>query len=163
METRRPRKKIKRDVVATGAVLLSGFFVILVVVRAIGLLDQRGVEPQAEVTPHDINIGSVHVDEAVSRTLTLRNKGNSRLLLLDVKASCQCAVLDPGRRVVAPGESAHLVVVFKATSAGTKRPQIAIRTNDPETPVLVVTLEANVVTESGQQLSTRSGRPGQDP
>jgi hypothetical protein len=102
----------------------------------------RAKVPVVTVSPSEIDVGRVAVGHSVSRGFTLTNVGSARLIIRDVKSSCECGVLRLARRDLMPGDSESLTVALKPSAPGFRRHQILIQTNDPHHPALVVTLVA---------------------
>jgi hypothetical protein len=105
----------------------------------------NGIGPAASISPAEMDFGSVEVGESVSRKFSVINTGWSRLIIRDVKSSCECSLARISRRDVAPGASVAIDVVFKPAGPGPRRHQILIQTNDPDHPAMVFTLSATGV------------------
>ena len=101
--------------------------------------------PRAELYPTKLDLGTVNVGQSVMSTLILRNTGQTRLLVTDVKSSCQCTVLKLESRALEPGASEPVKVEFKATILGSKYQRVILDTNDAEHPWMAVSLVANAV------------------
>jgi hypothetical protein len=92
--------------------VLAGGFFLFAVSRCVALLTDRTPHPQLQVTPTEVDLGAVPVGQAVERTFLIRNAGTARLLITDVKSTCQCTVADLPSRAIAPGGLAELKVTF---------------------------------------------------
>lgn len=92
--------------------VLAGGFFLFAVSRGLSLLVDRSPRPQFQVTPAEGDLGTVSVGQAVERTFLIRNAGTARLLITDVKSTCQCTVADLPSRAIAPGGLAELKVTF---------------------------------------------------
>jgi hypothetical protein len=125
--------------------VFAGSFFLFSVARTMFVRVGRGPEPRAELAPAQIDLGSVQVGQPIRRTFMLRNSGDARLLVVEIKPSCQCTILGLATRALSPGVSVPLEVEFKANDAGAKRQHVLVKTNDPVNPILALTLRANVV------------------
>jgi hypothetical protein len=96
--------------------------------------------PVVAVSPAEIDVGRVAVGESVSGGFILSNIGSARLIIRDVKSSCECGVPRLPRRDLMPGDSESLTIIFQPAAAGFGRHQILIETNDPQRPSVIVTL-----------------------
>jgi Protein of unknown function (DUF1573) len=123
---------------ATGVFLFSSG-------RAISYWMEGSDGPRLECTPLEVDLGDINVGVSAERTFVLRNTGNERLLITDVKSTCQCTVTDMPSRVVQPGQSEALNVTFKASSAGAKHQRVVVQTNASTTPALVLKVTANAI------------------
>jgi hypothetical protein len=102
--------------------------------------------PQAKILPaSEVDLGRVEVGQEIRQKFTLINRGNARLLVRDLKATCACTVSDLPTRSLSPGASVPLEVVYKARSTGDKQQEVLIKTNDPQRPLLVLKLRALAV------------------
>lgn len=99
-----------------------------------------GNVPEVTVYPQEIDLGRVAVGQSAGGVFTLGNAGSARLIVRNVKSSCECGVPSLPRRDLMPGESEALTIVFQPSAAGFRRHQILIQTNDPRRPSVVVTL-----------------------
>jgi hypothetical protein len=105
------------------------------------------VGPILNVAPvsGDIQLGNVKVGEMVERHLTLFNKGDERLLISDVKSTCQCTVSELSARSLSPGAFTEMTIAFTAVTAGAKRQEVMLRTNDAHRPTVVLRISANAM------------------
>jgi Protein of unknown function (DUF1573) len=99
-----------------------------------------GNVPEVTVSPMEIDLGRVAVGQSAGGIFTLGNAGSARLIVRNVKSSCECGVPSLPRRDLMPGDSETLTIVFQPSAAGFHRHQILIQTNDPKRPSVVVTL-----------------------
>jgi hypothetical protein len=99
--------------------------------------------PRIVVTPSSVRL-AVPNGQPVQTTFILRNEGDATLLVTDVESQCTCTVPQALQtRILAPGASEPLVVVYTAFRAGGSASEpIVIQANDPNHPVTAVTLLA---------------------
>jgi hypothetical protein len=128
------------------AILIAGGFLIFVIGEGLGLR-VRGipVHPQADITPLEVDLGVVQVHQRIERSFVLRNVGNAKLLIKEVKTSCQCTIPRVPSLSLAPRTSESVGVVFTADSVGPKVQRVIFETNDPRTPIQVFTVRADAV------------------
>jgi|ERR1700728_1686606 hypothetical protein len=113
----------------------------------IALVEKEG--PRMMCIPDEANLGAVSVGIPVERKFVLRNFGTERLLLTEVKSTCQCTVASLGTRVIQPGATLTIIVTFKAKSAGPKAQDVILRTNDSVHPVSRIKITALAFTKIG--------------
>ena len=123
-----------------------------VVLVAATLLAQGG-KPKALITEPIKDVGFVAKGEMATYEFAIRNEGNAPLELREVRADCGCTVADFDK-VIAPGASGKVrVTVNTDTFNGPIAKSVTVYTNDPETPVIELTIRANV----GQFIKVKPG------
>jgi Protein of unknown function (DUF1573) len=101
--------------------------------------------PLARITPEQVDLGVIQLGKPVKRAFVLQNLGDKQLLVTDVRSTCKCTVPELLIRMLPPRTSAPLLVTFTGNFTGKVRPQVLVRTNDPQHPVLGLMLEGNVI------------------
>jgi hypothetical protein len=122
--------------------------------RTLRLVAGGGPQPMAEVIPLRADFGNICMNERVRSVFVLRNSGNARLLVTDVRTGCECAVPELSSRVLAPGASTPLVLEFSPNRIGRRQLRVVVKTNDPAKPVLVLTLQATVLSATTRPAET---------
>ncbi|MCB0112575.1 MAG: DUF1573 domain-containing protein [Caldilineaceae bacterium] len=92
--------------------------------------------------------GEIPVRPPVQQTFPIQNKGNEPLIVTKVVTSCGCTVADLSSSYIPAGRRADLVVTFDPAYHDTSGPVTRIvwlETNDPDTPLVELRLDANVV------------------
>ena len=142
-------------------------FLLFAIGRALSFVGGSLPQPRAQLNESRVELGTVQVGQSVRYTVTLRNAGGARLLVLDLEPTCQCTVPELATRALAPGASVPLVVVFRPRSPGAKHQQVVVKTNDPINPALVLSLEAVAIAASkppgGSAAMTPPAAPGHGP
>ncbi len=85
-------------------------------------------------------------DNPLKKDVVIRNSGNQKLIVKNVKPTCGCTTAPLEKSELEPGESTKLKVTLNI--GGTSGPitkYINIESNDPSTPLFVLNLKANVV------------------
>jgi len=102
--------------------------------------------PRIAVSPMSLNFGPVKQDVNYRKTVTVRNNGQSDLVIAGIAiepanatefSASGCA--DP----VAGGNSCDITVSLTATSLGAKTARLAVASNDPKKPSVAVKLSAS--------------------
>lgn len=103
-------------------------------------------EARLAIEPQSYDFGRVRQRRLFRQSFRLSNFGSSELKLESVQADCDCLRVEgPERRVLAPGESTKLVVVFGSRSySGHVERKLLLRSNDQRRPTLQVSIEATV-------------------
>src|SRR5512141_2077106 len=97
-------------------------------------------------THHDF--GRITPDRKVAAKYHVTNTGNAILSITQVRPSCGCTATVMGKWSIAPGESTDLEATFDPRGLkGGVRKSIEVVCNDPKTPAVSLTLEAEVVQE----------------
>ncbi|GLH71570.1 hypothetical protein GETHLI_00720 [Geothrix limicola] len=97
-------------------------------------------------THHDF--GRITPDRKVAHKYKVSNTGNAYLSITQVRPSCGCTYTMLGKWSLAPGESTEIEAQFDPKGQkGSVRKSIEVVCNDPKTPNISLTLEAEVVQE----------------
>jgi hypothetical protein len=95
---------------------------------------------------HDF--GRITPDRKVAVKYRVSNTGNAQLNLTQVRPSCGCTYTMLGKWSLAPGEGTEIEAMFDPKGLkGPVRKSIEVVSNDPKTPAISLTLEAEVVQE----------------
>ncbi len=102
--------------------------------------------PRVVVDADKFDFGTMERDTTSSHTFTLRNEGQTPLLLKKGEASCRCTSFELGKTALAPGESTTIAVTWEATvNEGSFRQSAPVETNDPARPIVTFTIEGKVL------------------
>lgn len=95
--------------------------------------------------PH-FDFGVVNgVTQDLEHAFVLRNDGDAALTIRQVRASCGCTTTRLERQTLPPGEATELKAVFNVRGRrGPQRKAIHVESDDPATPVLDLSLAADV-------------------
>ncbi len=95
---------------------------------------------------HDF--GRITPDRKVAAKYRVSNTGNAYLNITQVRPSCGCTYTMLGKWSLAPGEATEVEAMFdpKGLKGGVRK-SIEVVSNDPKTPSVSLTLEAEVVQE----------------
>jgi hypothetical protein len=92
--------------------------------------------------------GRISPDKKVAAKYKVSNTGNAYLSITQVRPSCGCTYTMLGKWSLAPGESTEIEAMFDPKgNKGLVRKSIEVVCNDPKTPTVHLTLEAEVVQE----------------
>ncbi len=96
-----------------------------------------------EQTTHDF--GAMRSDEKKSFDWAFHNDGDAPLTIVDTRPSCGCTASTVENRAIPPGGTGRLTVTFDAAGqSGTVRKSLAVRSDDPQHPVVLLTIVARV-------------------
>ncbi len=100
-----------------------------------------------EKEAHDY--GRVSFGETVVEEFVFKNKGDRPLIIEELRSDCGCTKAVRGSREVPPQGQSKIVASFDTTGlrAGRKEKKVFVHSNDPERPVVKLTLLADVVKE----------------
>ena len=94
----------------------------------------------ARVAPGRLSFGRVRVGRAQALRVRLANAGGSPLVVRRPRARAPFSVSPTGPLTLAPGSALRLTVTFRPRRVGRFRGALALGTNDPNAPAIVVTL-----------------------
>jgi len=101
--------------------------------------------PKIELSHNKLDMGIIQQGAKKRKTLTIRNKGKSRLELLKIESDCTCAVLEKKVDFVEPGQELEVTVQFDSLlKSGEQHKYIYIYTNDPSNPKVEVLVHTYV-------------------
>jgi hypothetical protein len=96
--------------------------------------------------------GSVAPTATVTRVFTLRNEGDTTFVAGPLRTACGCTVARIDRRLVGPGETAQVTVVFRAERRqGPQNLPVYLLSADSAAPVLRFYLEGRVEPAAGSR------------
>jgi hypothetical protein len=105
--------------------------------------------PDIEVTPASLDFGNVMIGSLVTRTLTVRNRGTSVLLLSSFGLDghqLQFSFRTGTLILLGPGRSGNIEVSFHPSTVGAKTAVFVISSNDPDEGTVEIPLRGNGVT-----------------
>ncbi|UCD57585.1 MAG: DUF1573 domain-containing protein [Candidatus Hydrogenedentota bacterium] len=104
-------------------------------------------EPDIRFDHKGVSLGTVTRNQVVEYDFPFKNIGKEPLKIYSVETMCLCLTGRPTLWEVPPGGSAAIVAKFEAYKYPGKSPQksLTIKTNDPDEPILHVTVSANIV------------------
>jgi hypothetical protein len=104
------------------------------------------VTPTAVVAEPTIDAGTVAVGEPIEAEFVIENQGEAPLRILGVQPACGCTVAEFDETIEPGGSGTVRAVVDTTGEAGPNVKAITVRTNDPETPRLQLSIKSNVKT-----------------
>jgi hypothetical protein len=124
--------------------------------------------PQVVLSQDNWDFGAVWHPEAPTLTLTIRNAGAAELKITNVKPTCGCTSVEPGRRDVPPGETTELKIRYDTKGKQDRvSSSVIIESNDPARPKLEFPIAGFVkravrrIPLAGFSLRTLDPHPGQ--
>lgn len=103
-------------------------------------------QPKLEFSKIVHDFGKVEEGKIVETTFEFKNTGQGILEIIDVKTSCGCTAAIPKKRKLNPGESSEIKVELDTTNrVGIMSRLITIKSNDPDTPEIYLTVRAEVI------------------
>jgi hypothetical protein len=101
--------------------------------------------PRIRVEPASFDFGRALQNKTLEKAFTVKNYGDAELVLENVTTTCGCTVVEAGASALKPGASTSLRVTFETrTARGRVERSVLIKSNDAETPLLEVKLQATV-------------------
>jgi hypothetical protein len=107
-----------------------------------------GEPGQVELSATEYDFGAIPNTKPVSEVFEVHNIGRGQLEIAGVSTSCGCTTAEVGKRQLAPGEAAELVVTYDPQAHGGATGQftriVYVRTDDPDVPEATLTIRVQV-------------------
>jgi hypothetical protein len=104
--------------------------------------------PEMAVDQPAFDFGSIYQGKKVEHIFTIRNSGDSPLIIKSVRPSCGCTAASITTSVISPGRTGGIKSSFDSTNfTGAVQKSIEVNTNDSRTPTSTLTLKGTVVEE----------------
>jgi hypothetical protein len=105
-------------------------------------------QPRLAVEEDVFDFGTVERGAPVDHTFRLPNRGTAELRVDHVKSSCGCTVAVVSEREIPPGGEGRVVVTLDtARLAGRTTKTVSVYTNDPDAPVVALSLTGQVTAD----------------
>ena len=102
--------------------------------------------PNLSMNIKEVDFGEVVEGEVKSTQLSMLNKGNSDLIISDVKVSCDCTVASLSTKNLSPNEVGFLNIQFDSKGRfGEITRTVTLYTNEKNNPEETIVISANVV------------------
>ena len=109
---------------------------------------------QLRVDPPEWNFGKIASTQIVRHTFLLWNTGGSTLYIRDLTVTCGCTAVDVSSKSIEPGKNASLTVKIEPDAKeGPIEKTITIATNDPNRPLAVLKVRAEIQRDLHQMSS----------
>ena len=99
--------------------------------------------PRIKLDPFKVDMGPGIQDEAMRKTVLIRNEGTLALEIGDITSSRFCSATTL-TKVIEPANTGQLAVTCRSDLYGPMREEIAIHSNDPKLPMVTLRLVAEV-------------------
>jgi uncharacterized cupredoxin-like copper-binding protein len=108
--------------------------------------EQTGTVPTIYFPETQHDFGQVSEGEKVNYTFRFVNKGQSELVIKDVKSSCGCTAALLSSNNIKPGQEGTIKVEFDTKNrSGKNSKTVTVQSNDPKDGTKILTIYANVV------------------
>ncbi len=105
-------------------------------------------EPQIKLSVYNHNFGNVEKNKVLDFEVDVLNTGKADLIIKDIKSSCSCTTTLMGDKTIKPNEKSKLRIKFDTKNlSGQVARTVTLVSNDPENPMRVLTLIANIEKE----------------
>ncbi len=103
--------------------------------------------PKISFDKESLSYGRVVYGDTVTEAFIVKNVGNKPLVIDKLEASCGCTKAVKGSSEVPPGGQTTITASFDTNGfrSGMKQKSVFVNSNDPERPVVKLTLTADVV------------------
>ncbi len=107
--------------------------------------------PKIEISPASYDFGQVDFGKIIDYTFKIKNSGQSPLEIKRIATSCGCKTAKASKTSLLPGEETDLLVTYDTAAMGSgphgmgsQERIIYVKTNDPNTPQVSVSMTAYV-------------------
>lgn len=107
---------------------------------------RRSNDPIAEFDMVSYDFGNVLQGKETEAVFTLTNRGESPLIIEDIKVSCGCTLVEWTKDPILPEQSSEIVVKYNTNIIGTIKRSVVVNTNDRQQERILLMLTGNVVT-----------------
>jgi hypothetical protein len=127
---------------------VSRVVVLLAALALGGPARAEDARPRLVVAEPVYDFGTVERGARIDHTFRLPNRGTASLLVDHVKSSCGCTVAVLSESVVPPNDEARVAVTLDTAGlAGRATKTINVYTNDPDQPIVGLSLVGQVMTD----------------
>lgn len=107
--------------------------------------DEKCKAPRLFVAEHKHDFGKIPAEQKVKWETRIQNKGESNLIIRNIKTGCGCTAVTTGKRIIPPGKSEILEVIFNPSGRrGQQQKTITLVSNDYRNPEQVLVIRAVV-------------------
>ena len=107
--------------------------------------------PKIEISPASYDFGQIDFGKIIDYTFKVKNSGQEVLEIKRIATSCGCTTAKASKTSLNPGEETDLLVIYDTAAMGSgphgtgnQERIIYIKTNDPNTPQINVSISAYV-------------------
>ncbi|MDZ7624817.1 MAG: DUF1573 domain-containing protein [Ignavibacteriaceae bacterium] len=112
--------------------------------------EQSGSVPAIHFPETQHDFGKVSEGEKINYTFRFVNKGQSELVIKDVKSSCGCTAALLSSSNVKPGQEGTIKVEFDTKNrSGKNSKTVTVQSNDPKDPTKILTIYADIMKKGG--------------
>jgi hypothetical protein len=110
---------------------------------------QNGVNgyPAFEIKEEIHNFGKLLAGEMAVYTFTFRNAGTRNLEIVNIESGCSCLTVEPGEKLIKPGDSGTIKVIFNTSGLYGKQFQSCRVISSREGIKMDIAITAEVVNE----------------
>lgn len=107
-----------------------------------------GAKSNLRCTPFTLDYGEVKLEDSKTQIVKVANTGGKPVKIIDLHPSCGCVTGNMPNKIIKPGESEALTVVFTAKPGRRLgRFSITMATDEDGTPRVTVPIEARIIQE----------------
>ena len=130
----------------------------LIILLAVPLASPASKGPSISFESPTQDCGKVLSGEKAIARFVFVNKGDEALVIKGIEADCGCTKTLAGAREVPPKGSSQIEAAFDTSGLkpGAKQKHVYVRSNDPNSPEVTLTLKADVIRELDTDQSTLS-------
>ncbi len=108
--------------------LYACFFIICLLFFYCSKKKEKCILGEIEV-PKEINLDTIQPNKEYHKSFLIKNVGTTNLIIKDIKASCDCTVVDEWDSIIRVGDSTNIDIKFTPINLGLFEKSIVIRSN----------------------------------
>lgn len=125
----------------------------IMIFTAVSLIAQKNI-PKIFSSEQTFNFNDISQNKILTHNFYIKNIGSKKLIIRDIKSSCECTVIKPVEKNIDPGDSLKVTAEFNTINKiGYQRHHVYIISNDPVYPEYRLTLEGNVILTKDEEES----------
>jgi len=107
--------------------------------------------PIAKFGKTSVALGKIQQNQLTPVKLTVKNEGQSRLVLKNLSSKCNCFFFDNGSaRVIEPGNEGEIKLIYRPAAIGNMQELLTFTTNDLTQKAQTIQVTGSVVQDLGQ-------------
>lgn len=127
--------------------IINGAILVILFISAVGNVSAHDSgQPVIELSKQVWDFGTITEGEIVRGQVWIKNVGSKTLKISDVNTSCGCTVPELSSKVIAPGKTSELKVIFNSQGRkGRVEKHVEIESNDPKNSKITFTVTGYII------------------
>ena len=121
-------------------------------------ITEKEIANAPQIVFEDISFyfGKTKSKDKIDHDYKFKNEGKSDLIIRKIRSTCGCTTVAPEKKVIKPGESSSVKVIFNpGTRKGKQNKSIYVISNDPKKSNIRLTIKGEIITEQKQNVNRK--------